>query len=296
VIRQTDPETGEAYYVALGKIRSFDGKKPILDAYDVPENLGNWYPQVTHVNGMSVPPQSGMMSTLALQNVVNEELDRLDQAVHPNVIDVLYTYSATKGFKGDIAECLKGKIKKEDSVTKTQQDIMLDAIDRKKRVTVSAHSRGTIKTDNAVRTVHAHLADQIYAELAQHRAQPQQSQEDMGIGYSLEQHDQVRYQKELRHRAAKKAEFLMDRYIQLLYAGNAVKSPSSHINVTAYVGGADLVSITSGSYSNVGNLLGPAKIKNVGKMKGHGFEQNYVEYVGKDIAEDVRKRRENRTY
>src|SRR5205085_10922196 len=124
--------------VATGRVVDFQGAMPVVERYNVPKSLGNWYPQVTHLNGMAVKPQSGLESALALQESVNKTLDDKMQAdgvaLNQDAVDVLYTYSAQQAKGGlsalglDIVNCIAGKVGIEDTVTERQEDIMFDAI------------------------------------------------------------------------------------------------------------------------------------------------------------------------
>ncbi|MBA3532989.1 MAG: hypothetical protein H0T73_13780, partial [Ardenticatenales bacterium] len=143
-------EEGNLVYSAVGKVVGYESNRPIMEMYDKPRALNGWVPRVTHLNGMMVNPQEGIGSATALHQEVNNVLNQ-ESALDEKGIDVLYTYSATQGFGADLAECMIGKVYIDDKVTERQEDIMMDAIRRKQRTTVSAHSRGTIKTDNAVR-------------------------------------------------------------------------------------------------------------------------------------------------
>ena len=167
VARQTRDD-GTPYYEATGEVTGFQKKLPIVKRYDKPVDLGNWAPRVTHVNGMAVAPESGMTSANTLLDSIQGKIASAgnDVAIDPDAIDVLYTYSTIRSNTfGDLWDCLKGKVRVKDDVTKTQEQLMLDAVTAKRRIHVSAHSRGTIKTDNAVRSVFKVLAGQYTQEL-----------------------------------------------------------------------------------------------------------------------------------
>lgn len=66
--------------------------------YPDPVPLGDWYPKVTHINGMAVAPKSGLLSAAALQETVNTALGgKEDVAFGQDAVDMLYTYSAQRG-------------------------------------------------------------------------------------------------------------------------------------------------------------------------------------------------------
>jgi hypothetical protein len=295
-------------YFAMGQVVEFQGAMPVVRYYDKPVSLGEWYPQVTHLNGMNVRPQSGIESALALQESINQTLDEKMQeggvALKQDAVDVLYTYSAQRGegmsgFVGDVFDCIKGKVGIDDQVTLSQTDLMLDAVARQKRTTVSAHSRGTIKTDNAVRNVHKLLVERYSGparknaevirkakENARWLVQSSLAEFDYKTAYSMALEGQAQQY------ADKQAREEMDLYIQLVYAGNAVSYPSSVLKVEMFVGSSDMVSMGVGTYTKLGAKVasGNSKTKLHKQSGGHGFTENYANPVGKTIAEDIEDR------
>lgn len=156
VVERGERDNGAPHYLATGKVIGFTKKMPRVDRYDEPHDLDDWAPRVTHVNGMQVALESGMKSAEALLESVRATVADAggEAAIDPSTLDVLFTYSAKRSNIGaDIWNCLKGKVQVEDAVTESQETTMLDAVTARRRIHVSAHSRGTIKTDNAVRTV-----------------------------------------------------------------------------------------------------------------------------------------------
>jgi hypothetical protein len=285
-VKRVETHDGRIVYFAMGLVTGFNGKAPMIAPYPEPISLGDWYPSVTHINGMAVAPKSGILSAAALQESVNNALNGQDDAaLGQEAIDVLYTYSAQRGGLGaDLWDCIKGKVEVNDPATEKQKEIMLDAVHRKKRVTVSAHSRGTIKTDNAVMAVHDLLTTEVTPKVREEHLQEAidfWTQNDPGIGMAPELIAEITIQ----NMGKEEAKRLMNLYIQLVYAGNAVSYPSSVLKPTLFVGGLDFVSMFVGSYSKL--LTGA---KSVGKTKGHGFVGNYVPSVGQHIANDVRLR------
>jgi hypothetical protein len=299
-VKRTQREDGTVVYYAMGLVTGFQGKAPMIAPYPEPISLGDWYPQVTHINGMAVAPKSGILSAAALQESVNNALGSQDDvALGQDAVDVLYTYSAQRGgLFSDLADCIKGKVEMRDEATERQEEIMLDAVHRRQRVTVSAHSRGTIKTDNAVRNAHAVLSRELLPEVrAEHgeEAIAYWRANDPGIGLEPE----LLAEMMLNKMAEKQAKELMNQYIQLIYAGNAVQHPSAILKVDMFVGGLDLVSMFVGTYSETGRMVDAAigtggtsdsKLHSVGGTRGHGFVGNYVPKVGKAIANDIRQR------
>jgi hypothetical protein len=285
-VKRTETEDGRVVYYAMGLVTGFNGKVPMIAPYPEPISLGDWYPNVTHINGMAVAPKSGILSAAALQESVNNALGTMDDvALGQEAVDVLYTYSAQRGGIGaDLWDCIKGKVEVEDPATEKQKEIMLDAVHRKKRVTVSAHSRGTIKTDNAVMAVHDLLTTEVTPQVRQDRLQEAidfWTENDPGIGIEPDMLAEITIQ----NMGKEEAKRLMNLYIQLVYAGNAVSYPSSILKPTMFVGGLDLVSMFVGSYSSI-----VSGTRSVGKTRGHGFVGNYVPSVGQEIAQDVRLR------
>ena len=302
-VKRSQEVNGDIVYYATGLVTGFDGKVPVITPYAAPISLGNWYPAVTHINGMAVAPKGGILSAAALQESVNNALESAgtDMSVAQNVVDLLYTYSALRGgTAGDLWDCIKGKVQVEDDATVKQEEIMLDAVRRQKRVTVSAHSRGTIKTDNAVREVHKILAQEFIPFVKQSadnkrrvKAYCQYAYEEAGI---LPDAMAAQCYKVL---AAEKAKEDMNKFVQLIYAGNAVQHPSTFIDISIYVGGMDPVSMFVGTYSETGRKVDAfigsggskkSKLHSVGKGKGHGFVGNYMPAVSQAIANDIRAR------
>jgi hypothetical protein len=287
-VKRSDDGTGKITYYATGLVTGFNGSAPFVAPYPEPISLGNWYPQVTHINGMAVAPKSGLQSAMALQESVNQAMGgegNVDVAMGQDAVDVLYTYSAQRGgLFADVWDCIKGKVGEEDPATEKQVEIMLDAVHRKKRVTVSAHSRGTIKTDNAVMEAHKVLAaerlPQVRTEMADSIREYWQAN-DPGIGLTPD----ILAEMSFTGIADKQAKEDMNLYIHLIYAGNAVQYPSSIVPPTLYAGGMDFVSMFVGSYTKL--LTGA---KSPGALKGHGFVENYVPHVGGEIAKDLKKR------
>ena len=299
-VKRRKMEDGTVVYYTMGLVTRFKGKAPMVAPYPDPIPLGDWYPQVTHINGMQVAPKSGILSASALQNSVNDALKgKTDVAFGQQAVDLLYTYSAQRGgVITDLIDCIKGKLQVDDDATEKQEELMLDAVRRQQRVTVSAHSRGTIKTDNAVRNVHEELAykdEYPKAKAALYDSWLEYWQaNDPGI-MPPEVLAEIACQKA----ASSVARDLMNEYIQLVYAGNAVQHPSDFIDIDMYVGGLDFVSMFVGTYSEIGRNIDAAigtggskdsKVHSVGGTKGHGFTSNYVSSVGGKIAEDISKR------
>jgi hypothetical protein len=287
-VKRTVGEDGKVTYYATGLVTGFNGKAPAIAPYPEPISLGDWYPAVTHINGMAVAPKSGIQSAMALQESVNSAMGGtgdVDVAMGQDAIDVLYTYSAQRGgMVSDVWDCIKGKVGVEDPATEKQIEIMLDAVRRKKRVTVSAHSRGTIKTDNAVMEAHKILSaerlPQVRTDMADSVREYWEAN-DPGMGFTPEMLAEISF----KGIADKQAKEEMNLYIHLIYAGNAVQYPSSIVPPTLYAGGLDFVSMFVGSYTKL--LTGA---KSPGAFKGHGFVGNYVPHVGKEISDDIKKR------
>jgi len=249
---ETVTRTPSGRYEATGRVVGFNGQVPMIKDYESPRDLGAWQPQVTHLNGMDVAPQEGLMSALALQRAINGE-------VTGEGVDVLYTYSATRGFAVDVMSCVGAKAGKGGNVTELQTEMMMAAVRNKRRITISAHSRGTIKTDNAVRLAYRRLV-----------------QEEVKRG-------------ELFILAEMLVKSNMNRYIQLIYAGNAVSYPSNVLKVKMFTAGGDLVSMGVGTYTESGArwASGNPESNLVKTEGGHSFVVNYSQWVGTEIAHDV---------
>lgn len=295
VVRRTRDD-GTPYYEAIGKVEGFERKMPIVEEYDEPKDLGDWAPRITHINGMGVTPQSGMTSAEALLDSVQGKIAQQDEvAVDQSALDVLFTYSAKRSnIFGDLWDCIKGKTRVEDEPTRSQEKLMLDAIAAKERLHVSAHSRGTIKTDNAVRTVFSILTKQYKPGMrnkgavkadAKLRAKALEGTGlmDRTIAY------EIGLDQAMEIAAQEKAKTDMDQYIQLVYGGNAVSYPSSVIPVELFVGSGDFVSLGVGTYTKAGAKWASGNKRSLlHKQKGgHGYTPNYAKPVGEAIAKDI---------
>ncbi|WP_428262390.1 hypothetical protein [Haliangium sp.] len=285
VSRMVD-EDGTVFYVATGLVTGFSGERPIVEAYDPVVDLGDWSPRVTHVNGMMVTPEGGIGSATALHDSIASSLD---ESMMPP--DVLYTYSAKGGFFPDLIECIEGKLGIEDEVIVSQEQLMLDAVHSGQRITMSAHSRGTIKTDVAVRNVHAVLREEMTAELMSSPEAEQAATEaaEMARRMAAAGHPTLSpdLAAEIARRGAakrlsgKRAWDTIEAHVQLIYAGNAVKFPSPPAELV--VGRSDFVSMSVGTYFKLGR-----DIKRFEKVSGgHGFDENYAATVGEWIADDL---------
>ncbi len=285
IVRLTDQDGG-VFYAATGRVTGFEGERPIVDAYDPPVDLGDWSPRVTHVNGMMVSPEGGIDSAKSLHSSIAANLQ--DAAMTP---DVLYTYSAKGGFFPDLIDSVKGKLGVEDAVTESQEQLILDAVRSGQRISVSAHSRGTIKTDLAVRNAHAVLRAEMAAELTASAEADQAAEEaaDMARQLAADGHPtiaaemaaEIARQGAAEKLAGKRSWERIEAHVQLIYAGNAVKFPAPPAELV--VGRSDFVSITVGTYFRLGR-----DIKRFEKISGgHGFDENYAATVGAWIAADM---------
>lgn len=285
IVRLTDGD-GSVFYAATGRVTGFEGERPIVEPYDPPVDLGDWSPRVTHVNGMMVTPEGGIDSAKSLHSSIAANLE--DAAMTP---DVLYTYSAKGGFFPDLIDSVKGKLGIEDAVIESQEQLILDAVRSGQRISVSAHSRGTIKTDVAVRNAHAVLAAEMAAELTGSAEADQAAEEaaDMARQLAADGHPtigpelaaEIARQGAAERVAGKRAWERIEAHVQLIYAGNAVKFPAPPAELV--VGRSDFVSMTVGTYFRLGR-----DIKRFEKISGgHGFDENYAATVGAWIAADL---------
>lgn len=285
VVRMTDVD-GTVFYVAIGRVTGFEGERPLVEDYDPPVDLGDWTPRVTHVNGMMVTPKGGIESAEALHSSIAANLD--DSMMPP---DVLYTYSAKGGFFPDLIDSAKGKLGIDDAVIESQEQLILDAVRSGQRITVSAHSRGTIKTDVAVRNAHAVLREELAAELLSSPEAQQAAEEaiEMARMLAADGHPtitpamagEIARQGAAERLAGQRAWETIEAHVQLIYAGNAVKFPAPPAELV--VGRRDFVSMTVGTYFKLGR-----DIKRFQKISGgHGFDTNYAATVGEWIAADL---------
>ena len=297
VVRIEDAE-GKPVYLAVAEVVSFEGNRPVLNEYPTPINLGDWYPKVTHINGMAVKPESGLKSAEKLYEAINDALPSGEIALET---DVLFTYSAHRGMVTDALECIKGKLYIGDDATEAQKQIILDAVRNKNRTTVSAHSRGTIKTDNAVRNAYAILKQEFLQDaLVDNRITDQATQaandwvakmsdefEVDAAGLDLNTFIDVYVNEYSKRVAGPRASAAMDEFIQLIYAGNAVQFPSSLIGGDLIVASKDPVSGAFGKYFVGAAKWFGSKMDMTRVKGGHGFVGNYAQTVGKLIADDL---------
>ena len=285
VARQVDDD-GNVFYVALGRVTGFSGERPVVEPYDPPVNLGNWTPRITHVNGMMVTPEGGIGGAESLHESV---ASNLDESMMPP--DVLYTYSAKGGFFPDLIDSVKGKLGIDDAVIESQATLILDAVHSGQRISVSAHSRGTIKTDVAIRNAHAVLRTEFASSLVSSPEADQAAEEATQMAQQMAANGSPTIAPAMaatiaRRAAAKKlagqrAWDAIEEHVQLIYAGNAVKFPAPPAELV--VGRMDFVSMTVGTYFKLGR-----DIKRFEKISGgHGFDENYAATVGEWIAADM---------
>lgn len=283
-------DDGVVTYYRTGSVTVGDGERPTITPYPqaIPMPDG-WLPSVTHINGMMVKPNDGIGSAIRLQ----AELERAsgDVLIAADVPQVLYTYSAHRGFVTDLAECVWGKLYQDDEATDRQEQIMLDAVANRHRTTVSAHSRGTIKTDNAVRNAHRQISQQyleaamtdptVLQQAAEAAALVAEQNPELNLSAAMLRPTYVRLF--ARQRADELATADMDAYVQLIYAGNAVQFPSSAVNLRLVVAGSDPVTIGVGKYFRA--AAGP-KTSMTDVSGGHGFDDNYAATVADLIIAD----------
>lgn len=284
-------EDGEVVYYRTGSVTVGDGDRPTIQPY--PQAIAmdrGWLPTVTHINGMMVKPKGGLGSAIRLQ----QELENAagDTLIAADVPSVLYTYSAHRGFVTDLAECIWGKLYQDDDATDRQTQIILDAVSNQHRTTVSAHSRGTIKTDNAVRNAHAKIrsdflpkamADPAVAQLASDAARLA-AQMNPQLGLSAAMLERVYLPVFAREAADRLATAELDRYVHLIYAGNAVQFPSAAVNLNLIVAGSDPVTIGVGKYFRFAK---GERTKMTDVAGGHGFNTNYASTVAQLIIADL---------
>jgi hypothetical protein len=284
-------EDGRVVYYRTGSVTVGEGERPTITPY--PQAIAmpdDWLPTVTHINGMMVKPNEGLGSALRLQ----QELERSsgDALLGPDVPSVLYTYSAHRGFVTDLAECIWGKLYQDDDATDVQEQIMLDAVRNQHRTTVSAHSRGTIKTDNAVRNAHAEisagyleaaLVDATVHQQAADAAEMAASMDVGGPGLSAAMLEPLYRRLFARQRADERATADLDAYVRLIYAGNAVQFPSNSVNLALIVADSDPVTIGVGKYFR---FAAGSKTTMTDVSGGHGFDDNYAATVADLIIAD----------
>ena len=300
-----DPKT--MTYTEYGEVVGYRNNMPVIDTYKHQKKDPTWAADVTHLNGMDVVPLTGIGSAKTMHKSLYETLDwiaSVDPAFNwqrgQETVDVLYTYSARRGQSkmggalADVGSCIGGKLGSHGHVTVSQEQLMLGAVKSRRRITVSAHSRGTIKTDNAVRNVYKQLKRERKNYLVEH----EKTRQAWGLGAGPLGIEASKWQTQLAagNLGSKKDAMWhvaksqgndwaiqeMNNYIQLIYAGNAVYWPSAVLAPDRFVGGKDFVSILFGQYWHKDE---PKFTRFAGR--GHPFVENYAEAVGVAIADDI---------
>jgi len=160
-----DEAAGE--YYAIGRLpdppfgRGDEVPAPIKPYHQ--EKIRKPLPGLTHLNGIDVTPAQGIQSARVLSGAVRDGCPQEDGCGC-----VLYTYSETQGSAKDFSDCLGAKMGLDDRVTKIQERDMRQAIESsdptRRPLVISAHSRGSIHTDNAWKNVRDDLADKYYKQ------------------------------------------------------------------------------------------------------------------------------------
>ncbi len=304
LVRRVERSDGSVGYIAIGVVDGYTNNRPIVKEYPKPIDLGNWAPKVTHINGMNVKPESGIEGAKVLHAAINAELKNNKEVDLGGgelaKLDVLYTYSSTRGFGRDLVECLTDKTGLDDAATQSQTQLMLDAVNNQQRTTISAHSRGTIKTDNAVRVAHRQISSrytlQTYnsseAMAAAETARKYASLIGTGGGPSVSPDIIAEAARMLKARelADTRAAAEMDKYIHLIYSGNAVQFPTRVAKLDLVVAKGDFVTILVGKYTKLG-LGKNAKMTEV--SGGHDFDKNYAKTAAKLIVDDIYAAQQN---
>lgn len=112
--------------------------------------------------------------------------------------------------------------------------------------------------------------------------------ESMGISPAILR--QIVTREKARQLANSEATRQLDAFVQLIFAGNAVQFPSSLMAGHIVVAGGDPVTIAVGKYFRKATP-GNYEMHDVGG--GHGFNENYVETVGKLAAADLLAREDD---
>ncbi|MDJ1183602.1 hypothetical protein [Roseofilum casamattae] len=217
VVQRKKGDYGLYEYAATGKVLNFSNHQPIIKYYDQPRSLGNWYPKVAHMNGMNIKPTTGLRDAMALQKEMNKTIDKCVDGASLNLdaVDLLWTYSASLGGYGDVMSGVNAQSEEhqqnaERGTSNTlseeiQAELMIDAVRAGRVIEMSAHSRGTLYTDLAVRIAFARLR--------------------LNVNFIYHTPRQIINE--------------MDKYINLTYAGNAIGKPSKLLPATYLVGSLD---------------------------------------------------------
>ena len=138
-------------YTVIGEIK---GNPPTTgDVWNTPTPVTPYTvpaPSVSHVNGIDNTPSEGLSGAMALQQEIHKQCPGKASGDACDECDcVLYTYSEELGFVSDLAQCVAGKFGWEGKVGEKQAQMMRDAIANGDHITMSAHSRGSILTEDS---------------------------------------------------------------------------------------------------------------------------------------------------
>jgi hypothetical protein len=172
-VARIDSGPDEGKYAVLGTVTPPVTNKESVPAtttwetkWATPEYAVVPAPNVSHVNGINNTPAEGLVGAAALQRQLQTRCkDRSPAGGGCSGCNcVLFTYSEKLTATSDILQCIAAKAGWDGKVTKTEEQMMRDAIAQHRHLTMSAHSRGSILTENAWRRVRdeqiaKHLAD-----------------------------------------------------------------------------------------------------------------------------------------
>ncbi|MEM9340203.1 MAG: DUF4157 domain-containing protein [Bacteroidota bacterium] len=271
-------DSGEVTYFAVGELINFNGKtyRPQIVRYNEARALPGWYPKVTQMNGMNIKPTTGLRDATLLQQAINAEVGG-DQPM-----DVLYTYSPKRS-KDNLSTLGMWRSDNQNRAiqnpeTAIQTDLMLDAIKRKDRIIMGAHSRGTIITNNAVKIVFDRLMREKRAKSKKEYVMEEQVKEIGPFG-EPDDSEYQRFVNRAEARMSKEVTDQMKQYLSLEYAGNAISRLAPYVPVRLYVGDEDQVTRTREEFDNA--QRGTSGISNSELAKSVNPDNEVINIQGK---------------
>ncbi len=210
-VGSVDPERGLG---SRDDIRRYESPRPVSDAF----------PAISNLNGQLTSPDGMIRDASAVADRLVRRCPR-----HPRQACVLATYSATRGPVGDTVQSMFAKWNiAGDRVQQRQEAQMEDAIRSGRRITISAHSRGTIHTENAWRAVHDRTADRLLLQNgATYARDPSVAAAERAahVGDRTGLGPELAARRAMRRLAEADAAEILNRHVSMIGSGNAVWFP-----------------------------------------------------------------------
>lgn len=280
-------------YVAVGSVDPSVGLASPADVrrYAAPRPVPPSFPAISHLNGIDNSPDEA----LAESSWIADHLVA-DCPAYPRQACVLATYSADRGTIGDVAEAALAKVNvRWWKVQQQQERQMQDAIGSGRRITISAHSRGSIHTENAWREVRAAETSRLLKEQGATYAQDPSVKRAVDAASKTNRHTDIgtrRFEeararrRAMRRLAETDAADLLNRHVTVVTSGNAVWMPDPSRRAIALVaegpdGGKDLISTWFGHTRDVGGVK-VVPVEGDESLLKHAFPEMYSPGVAEE--------------